>query len=175
MIVNLLRKLPFFGLLRIIYRKLKKVPRHPIQDSKVADGYNIIHLGSDYGGWSFVDDDDLEGSTIISAGLGEDASFDVEFASKYNAKVIVVDPTPRAITHFNEIQNSLGNVSQQNYSDDGCQPIRSYDLSKVKKDSLLLVAKALWNKNTSLKFFEPTNPEHVSHSIVNFQNNYSAN
>ena len=33
----------------------------------------------------------------------------------------------------------------------------------------------MWNKNAHMKFFEPTNPNHVSHSIVNYQNNYSEN
>ena len=32
-----LKKLPFFQLLRSIYRKLKKIPRHPIQDCKSVD------------------------------------------------------------------------------------------------------------------------------------------
>ena len=170
-----LKKLPFFQLLRSIYRKLKKIPRHPIQDSKNVDGFNIVHLGSEYGGWSFVDENDLKGCTIISAGLGEDASFDVEFASKYDAKVIVVDPTPRAISHFNKILKSLGNPSKQEYSQDGCQPIGAYNLSSINKDNFLLVTKALWNENTHLKFFEPANFNHVSHSIINYQNNYSEN
>lgn len=172
---SLIRKLPFFPLLRSIYRKFQNIPRHPIQDTKTVDGFNIIHLGTAYGGWSFVDEDALKECTIISAGLGEDASFDVEFAAKYNAKVIIVDPTPRAISHFNEIINSLGNTPKLKYSEGGCQPIDAYNLSSISKDNLLLVTKALWNENTFVKFFEPINPNHVSHSIVNFQNNYSEN
>lgn len=82
---------------------------------KTVDEFNIIHLGSAYGGWSLVNEDALKECTIISAGLSEDASFDVEFATKYNAKVIIVDPTPRAISHFNEIVNSLGNLSKLQY------------------------------------------------------------
>lgn len=171
----LLKKIRFPRLLKLIYRKIRKIPRHSIQDTKTVGGFNIINLGSNYGGWSFVDDDSLKESTIISAGLGEDASFDVEFAAKYNAKIIIVDPTPRAINHFNQIVNSLGNPSKLKYSKDGCQPIDAYDLSSITKDNFLFVTKALWNKNTFLKFFEPTNPHDVSHSIVNYQNNYSEN
>lgn len=175
MLKKLIKKLPFFPLLKLIYRKFKRISRHPIQDSKNVKGYNIIHLGSAYGSWSFVDETDLNGCTIISAGLGEDASFDIEFASKYNAKVIIVDPTPRAISHFKKISESLGNPSKQKYSLGGCQPIGAYNLSSVNENNFLLVTKALWNENTHLKFFEPTNPNHVSHSIVNYQNNYSEN
>jgi len=170
---KLLKKLPFYPLLRIIYLKLKGIPRHPIQDSKTVDGFNIIHLGTEYGGWSFVDEKNLNGCTIISAGLGEDASFDIEFASKYNAKVIIVDPTPSAISHFEKFREAIGNTAKQHYSDGGCQPIDAYNLSNVTEDNFTLISKALWNQNTNLKFFEPSNPSHVSHSIVNYQNNYS--
>ena len=175
MLIKLVRNLPLFPTLRLIYRKFKRIPRHPIQDSKTVDGFNIIHLGTVYGGWSFVDEQDLYGCTIISAGLGEDASFDIEFASKYNAKVIIVDPTPRAISHFKKITEAIGNPSKQHYLNNGCQPIGAYNLSDVTEDNITLITKALWNRNTNLKFFEPTNPSHVSHSIVNYQNNYSEN
>ena len=55
---------------------------------------NISFKGSDYGGWSFLDNNYLNNKYIISGGLGEDASFDVELISKYNCKILVVDPTP---------------------------------------------------------------------------------
>ena len=45
------------------------------------DGFNYITLGATNCGWTFVDDGSLFGCTIISAGLGEDGTFDVEFAS----------------------------------------------------------------------------------------------
>jgi FkbM family methyltransferase len=161
--------------LRFIYRQFKRIPRHPIQDAKTIDGFNIIHLGTEYGGWRFVDEEELYGSTIISAGLGEDASFDIEFASKYDAKVIIVDPTPRAISHFRKISEAIGNPAKQQYLQGGCQPIDAYNLTAVTKDNFTLITKALWNENTNLKFFAPTNPKHVSHSLVNYQNNYSKN
>ena len=149
--------------------------KHPLLFSAEAKGYDLIYLGSEYGGWDFVDDKDLKNCTIISAGLGEDASFDVEFATKYNAKIIIVDPTPRAIKHFDEIINSLGNASKTEYVAGGKQPINSYNLSNLNKDNFVLVKKALWNKNKTLKFFSPLNPEHVSHSISNYQNKYKQN
>jgi FkbM family methyltransferase len=175
MIKKLIKETQVYPTLRRIYLKFKGIPRHPIQDSKTVDGFNIIHLGSEYGGWSFVDEQDLYGSTIISAGLGEDASFDVAFASKYNAKVIIVDPTPRSISHFGKIIESIGKPPKQKYSNGGCQPIDAYNLSGLTEDSVTLITKALWDKNTNLKFFEPINSNHVSHSIVNYQNNYSEN
>lgn len=134
---------------------------------------NLIRLGSDYGGWTFEPSADLRESVIVSCGLGEDASFDVEFASRFHAKIIIVDPTPRAISHFEEIQKRVGQSAAQSYVDGGKQPMDSYDLRKIDTGSLILEPSALWVENTKLKFFAPANPSHVSHSIVNYQNNYT--
>lgn len=172
MVKQLLKKISLFKPARMLYRRLRNVPIHPLQNMPTADGLNLIHLGSENCGWYFVDDSDLYGCTIVSAGLGEDASFDVEFAQKYDAKVIVVDPTPRAIQHFKEIALNLGKKKSRDYGNTGKQPIDAYDLSNLSKKNLTLVEKALWNESTKLKFFEPVNPKHVSHSIVNFQHGY---
>jgi FkbM family methyltransferase len=132
----------------------------------------LLRLGSEYGGWEFEQSSDLHNSTIVSCGLGEDASFDIEFAARFCAKVIIVDPTPRAICHFEGIRQRIGQPATESYAEGGKQPITSYDLSKITEHSLHLETSALWTQNTTLKFFAPSNPDHVSHSIVNFQNNY---
>lgn len=142
-------------------------------DVQVEPGGAQITLGSAYGGWTFEDRDSLRGSTIISAGLGEDASFDIEFARKYGAKVIIVDPTPRAIEHFGKIKARIGEAATQGYVSGGDQPIEAYPLDGITGDQLSLVEKALWTHPTTLKFFLPGNPDHVSHSVVNFQNDYA--
>ena len=172
LIKEAIRKTPLFAPLKYAYRKLKKIPRHPLQGSKTVSGYDYIYLGTEYGGWSLVDDPQLYGSTIISAGLGEDASFDIEFAAKFGARIIIVDPTPRSVAHFRKIETRLGMKRTIPYGNLGCQPIESYDLSSVSTSNLSLVEKALWNKSTTLKFFSPVNPRNVSHSIVNYQQQY---
>jgi FkbM family methyltransferase len=142
-------------------------------DIKVEPSSGLLRLGSEYGGWTFEPSADLHHAVILSCGFGEDASFDVEFASRFDSKVIVVDPTPRAIRHFNAIQERLGQPSSQGYVKGGLQPVNAYDLRKIDKDSLVLEPSALWVENTTVKFFQPPNPSHVSHSITNFQNNYN--
>jgi len=144
-------------------------------DIKVERSSDLLRLGSEYGGWTFEPSADLHGAVIVSCGFGEDASFDTEFASRFHAKVIVVDPTPRAIRHFNAIQQHLGQPSSQPYVKGGLQPVASYDLREITSDSLILEPSALWVENTTVKFFEPPDPRHVSHSIVNFQSNYDPN
>lgn len=145
------------------------VPALPVS----SKDYAVTTLGSDYGGWSFFDDGDLRGSVILSCGLGEDASFDVEFAARYGATVIMVDPTPRAIQHAKAIQSRIGSMAERPYSKTGAQPVEAYELRTVTGDQLRLLDKALWTEKTQVKFFAPANPAHVSHSIVNYQNNYA--
>jgi FkbM family methyltransferase len=140
---------------------------------EVQSSTKLLRLGTDYGGWTFEPSADLQDSVIVSCGLGEDASFDIEFASRFCATVIIVDPTPRAIHHFEGIQDRLGHPAVQSYVKRGQQPIDSYDLRKIDGESLILEPSALWIENTKLKFFAPANPSHVSYSLVNFQNDYS--
>lgn len=103
--------------------------------------HSLTRLGTGYGGWTFVDSSTLRGSTIVSAGLGEDASFDLAFAAQYDATVVIVDPTPRAVAYFKTLSDPR----------------------------LIFIEKALWNKTERLKFFAPPNPAHVSYSVVNLQ------
>lgn len=151
-------------------KRLKK--KHRLQQTRSSTAHSLTNLGSEYGGWTFAQTDDLQGSVIISAGLGEDASFDVEFAAKYSAKVVIVDPTPRAISHFEKLKTRIGSPNTMSYVKGGQQPIEAYDLSSISGDQIQLVEKALWKQSETLRFFQPTDPLHVSHSIVNYQNDY---
>ncbi|HEX7642751.1 MAG TPA: FkbM family methyltransferase [Burkholderiaceae bacterium] len=152
---------------------LRYRPRIAVAPYDGAQG-NLITLGTEYGGWTFVDDPRLHGATVISCGLGEDASFDVEFARRYDAKVVIVDPTPRSIAHYEAIRQRLGRHATTGYVKGGKQPVEAYDLSGLTADRFDLVPKALWTAPEKLKFFSPPNPEHVSHSIVNYLNGYAA-
>jgi FkbM family methyltransferase len=168
------RLLKFFG--KRVHQKAKKLyeilagltPKLTVN----SHDYQLIRLGTVYGGWTFVDSRDLYDSTIISCGLGEDASFDIEFSSKFNSKVILVDPTPRAISHYKQIVEKLGQRATTPYVSSGKQPIGAYDLSLIRPEYIQLVDKALWMESKTLKFFLPSNPTYVSHSIVDYQRNY---
>ena len=136
----------------------------------------IIFLGTKYGGWSFFDNKNLINNYVISAGLGEDASFDIELINKYKCKIIVVDPTPRAIRHYNEIINNAGNSKIKPYNNEGKQNVDNYDLKSINKENFILIDSALYDvSNKEIKFYSPPNKNHVSHSINNFQNNYQKN
>jgi FkbM family methyltransferase len=150
--------------------------RHPIQDKATVDGHRLVKLGSKNCGWTILDDPSLRnGGTVLSAGLGEDASFDVELVTKYDVVVHIVDPTPRAIVHFSAIEDRLGLPRNRAYSESGTQPVEAYDLRKATSENIKFHNVALWNENKRIKFFLPKNEVNVSHSIINYQNNYSEN
>jgi FkbM family methyltransferase len=146
--------------LRTIYLKhILRImrPDYPVQ---------IIKLGSDHG-WSLGHRSYLESSTIVSAGLGQDASFDIEYLNKYDARVILIDPTPTSIDHFQDIVLNFGSPKRTNYVAGGGQPTDSYDLSKVNGANLKLVCKALYNNDTEVKFYVPKTKGYNSYSVSN--------
>ena len=62
-------------------------------------------LGTNYGGWSIPINCKLdENSIIYSGGVGEDISFDLKINDKYECNIILIDPTNRALKHFEEIK-----------------------------------------------------------------------
>jgi FkbM family methyltransferase len=155
---------------RLKNRVLHRLARRKYSPNIAVDtAPDLLKLGSSYGGWTLEPSSDLHGSTILSCGLGEDASFDVEFASMFGATVIVVDPTPRAIVHFAGIQARIGQPAVSGYVKGGKQPTSAYDLSGVAANKLVLEPSAVWIENTRLKFHAPRDVDHVSYSIVNLQ------
>jgi FkbM family methyltransferase len=137
------------------------------------ENIKLKFFGSSYGGWHVFETEGIKNSTIISCGVGEDISFDIEMINQYKLNVICVDPTPRSIEYFNKIIKNLGSKKEQNYSLDGYQKINSYDLSGIKNNDITLVKYAIWNKTEEeLKLYYPENKSNVSLSLSNFSNNY---
>jgi FkbM family methyltransferase len=152
---------------KFLYYKLKF-----LINQKSIKKESVEFMGSSYGGWYLKKDKKLYNSTIISAGLGEDASFDVEFLNKYNANVLLVDPTPKAIIHFKNILLSKGKGRKKRYKkNSGKQDPSSYNLKKISNNNFILIEKALFNSNNKLvKFYPPHDPNHVSCSLKNNSN-----
>ena len=59
-------------------------------------------IGTFYGGYDICDDQ-LKIPNIISCGLGEDATFDIEMINNYNAKIFAIDPTPSKKSLFRDL------------------------------------------------------------------------
>ncbi len=138
--------------------------------SKFQKSFETKRLGTEYGGWNLIDFQELNNKTIISAGCGEDISFDIEFLNMYGGKVILVDPTPRSIKHLEKVLDSVGNKKTKDYIEGGNQQIESYNLENLETKQLIVKNFALYKKDgVTVKFYPPKNPKHVSHSISNWQ------
>jgi FkbM family methyltransferase len=79
-------------------------------------------------------------SRCYSAGVGEDIRFEKYLTEHLGANVWAFDPTPRSIKFMENAP---------------------YDRGKLR-----FVPVGLWNEDTTLRFYAPSNPAHVSHSVM---------
>lgn len=115
-----------------------------ITGARIVSRNDMVLIGNrEYGGW--VVPASLLGAESICycVGCGEDISFDLGLIHQFGCHVFGFDPTPRAIKSVNA---QTRNIKNYHFRDIG-----------------------LWDKQDTLKFFAPQNPEHVSHSALNLQ------
>ena len=127
----------------------------------------MLKLGTNYGGWIIPTNIKLNDKSIVySAGVGEDISFDLLLQSKYNSNIFLIDPTKRAVTHYNECKKFY-NTSNWSFSGDIQKDYKNiiYNL-KPNFDKLFYIGKGLWNKKDILKFYKQNNPQYVSQSLI---------
>ena len=145
----------------------------PKKPKVVENNLPLISLGSKYGRKTFCEvfpiDKKLQ---VISAGVGEDITFDIEFLNKYNAVIILVDPTPVAIQHFEMIQKRIGLDSMDQYSPTSRQSVNSYNLTRVTKDNLIMLPQALWKDQELLHFYLPPDDSRDSSGSINSIHNF---
>ncbi len=100
-------------------------------------------IGTAYGGW--VVPTRLIGPTwrCYCGGVGEDVSFDLGLIERFGCDVVAFDPTPRAIAFADPIA--------------------------AREPRFRFLPVGLWSEDTSLRFYRPKDPAHVSHSVVNLQ------
>jgi FkbM family methyltransferase len=145
----------------------------PKKPKVVENNLPLISLGSKYGRKTFCEvfpiDKKLQ---VISAGFGEDITFDIEFLNKYNAVIILVDPTPVAIQHFEMIQKRIGLDSMDQYGPTSRQSVDSYNLTRVTKDNLIMLPQALWKDQDLLHFYLPPDDSRDSSGSINSIHNF---
>jgi FkbM family methyltransferase len=156
----------------VLYFKINKYLRNIIFSSSIKSvkvfnpPNNLLRLGTKYGGWTFLNNFDLKNSTIISCGAGEDISFDIDFINYYDAKVILVDPTPKAIIHYNEVIRKSGQKKKINMFSYGKVNCDSYDLTNINKSNLFFVNKAVDISSGAAKFYSPKISTNTSSSLI---------
>jgi FkbM family methyltransferase len=128
-------------------------------------------LGTVYGGWYVPINMNLnENSIIYSGGVGEDMSFDILLTSKYNCNIFLIDPTIRAIKHFDEVKlyYTKGQTFTGNIQNDYYKHIKD---SKPNLEHFIYINKGLWDCKTELNFYKQSNKNYVSQTLI--ENMYS--
>lgn len=131
-------------------------------------------LGSKYGRKTFcLPQPNDRKLIVISAGAGQDISFDIELLNTFDSRVIILDPTPLAVEHINEVYKHLGQKKTVEYSVSSKQQIDAYDLELIQLENLTFLPKALWNSNGLVRFYLPKkDARDISGSINAIQNYY---
>ena len=139
---------------------------------------NLIKIGSKTANYILENRESIYNSTIISAGVGLDISFEIDLIDKFNVSFILVDPTPVSGDHYNKIINAVGGGKTKEYTLKPEREIEEYNLKKINTKNLILIKKALYNEEKLVKFYHSpikTNPlnDNFSHSINNWQSFYN--
>ena len=135
----------------------------------------LTKMGTNYGGWYIPEQMNLNADSIVySGGAGEDISFDIKLQSKYGCTVILIDPTKKALDHYNEAlaffgvtrAKFAGNIQPDYYAQIQTE---TPNFDKIKYMNL-----GLWNIPDTLKFYKQSNENYVSQSLIEnmFGDNY---
>lgn len=127
--------------LRRLRRKLFQQIVVRVLVRKRAD--DLVRLGSEYGGWWVPTSVLVPGTTVVSAGVGEDTTFDEELLAR-GCEIWAVDPTLRAEQH---VQSRAGVLGERFH----------------------FLPVGLWHRDETQRFYAPADVSHVSHSILNVQ------
>lgn len=134
---------------------------------KIGTTLPLERPGTGYGGWIIPSSQLHKDSIVYLIGAGEDISFDLAVADQYGCSVHIVDPTPVSQAHIEMVRTHLltGKPIPLQNTPTGVYPFYSPDTAQ----KLILHPVGLWNENTTLRFYAPADPSHVSHSLVNLQ------
>lgn len=166
------KKTIIFSVLREIYIFTRRICRIYVVVPPIkilANDYEKIYLGSSYGNKIICKNLLPPKPFVISGGVGEDISFDIELIELFGAEVILVDPTIKSKKHFDEVIDNLGKQKKQDYGITGKQPVDSYELGKVNRKNLHFHNVALWENSNKITLYPPADPTHSSYSVNDLQ------
>ena len=139
----------------------------PVDRTALLASPKLLRLGTTYGGWIIPVDAGLTVDSICyCAGAGEDISFDCALVERFHCQVRVIDPTPRAIQHFHNLEQAVR--SGQRFSVNN-SPEEHYRVTAEDFGRLRFVPVGLADRDTEMKFYLQKNPAYVSCSTVNLQ------
>lgn len=127
----------------------------------------LMRLGTVYGGWWIPTDVGLtEASICYLAGAGEDLSFDCALVRRFRCCLRIIDPTPRAVQHFQRMASAVAEGKRFPINNSETE---FYDIGPEHLAGIRFLPVGLADRDVEMKFFLPRNPEHVSCSTMNLQ------
>lgn len=112
----------------------------------------LAKLGTDYGGWVVPTDRIKADWVCYCVGAGEDISFDLRLIEQFGCHVHTFDPTPRAIAHVQGVLKK--SAASERFALASHLHFRPFGVHA---------------EDGPQRFYEPSNPSHVSHSAENLQ------
>ena len=103
----------------------------------------------------------------ILAGAGEDLSFDCALAMRYPCAIHIFDPTPRAIIHFEKLSATVAAGKSFAPLSGEIDKREPYIINNEGFSRMFFHPYGLAAQDGEMRFYEPANPEFVSHSILN--------
>lgn len=132
--------------------------------TQLFSAHELLRLGTKYGGWIIPVNCGLSSSSVCySSGAGEDSSFDCALVERFRCRICILDPTPRAIQHFNRLERAvkLGGRCPINNSSVDYYSLAIDDLTRLQ-----FLPIGLASTDAELKFYLPQNPAYVSCSTL---------
>lgn len=127
----------------------------------------LLRLGTSYGGWIIPVNAGLGPHSICYlAGAGEDISFDCALVQHFGCQTRIIDPTPRAVEHFQQLSEAVHKGKRFPVNNSATE---FYNLTPEQLAQIKFLPVGLADQDIELKFFLPKNPAHVSCSTVNLQ------
>lgn len=115
---------------------IKQIPNR-LRYPKPSATFN--RLGSTYGGWWIEAADLDEHSKVISAGVGEDITFDLALIEQFDCNILAFDPTPKAVAYAAQFQ------TEARFQFEAC---------------------GLADKDGDISLVPPENPNYASYSVA---------
>jgi FkbM family methyltransferase len=138
-----------------------------IDPAHLLSPQQLLRLGTQYGGWIIPVNCGLSTSSVCySAGAGEDISFECALAERFGCRVCIIDPTPRAIQHFNHLEQAIKSGVRFPVNNSS---VDYYSLTIENLTRLQFLPIGLADTDAELRFYLPQNPAHVSCSTLNLQ------
>ena len=143
-----------------IQQRVKNWYFEKIKKAKIQPNVEIVMMGTEYGGWPIPKKYQIHKEDYyIGGGAGEDISFDCELTKNFLCKSIILDPTPRAKIHFEELCKAVDKGNKMGINGSTTE---FYDIDKTILDNIKFVPFGMANKSEFRKFYFPVNKDWVS-------------